>query len=940
MSPGRVLTDSEPFSYLSWKRKFTFKINDMQTSAHRLRTESSRRELRFRFDDCVFDGRSLGLTVGGTVVKLEPKQLEVLFYLLQHAGEVVTKQELLDEVWAGRILSDAVLTKCIARLRQGLGDESQAIIKTVHGFGYRLVAAVQVETSPAPSLPQIPELKPGDAPPLRPQWALERRLGSGAMGEAWLAQHGKTGERRVFKFGLDAGSLTSLKREITLYRVLNDSLGPRPDLVRLLDWNLDEVPFYLESEYVERGSLLDWADSQGGWSRIALTQRLELMAQVAEALSAAHAVGVLHKDLKPSNVLVADDRGSPQVKLADFGSGQLVDLARLEALEITRLGFTAVQTDADSGGTPFYLAPEVLAGQAPTARSDIYALGVMLYQCVAGDTRKPMAPGWESDVDDPLLREDIAAAAAGDATRRLGDASLLATRLRTLEVRRSERAAELAAREEAQRLRDLLEGTRKRRRQWGMASAALAGVLCVVSLLLWQVRDAEQRARDDAEIAAAVNQFLTQDLLAQASPLVSGRRDVRVRDLLDAAAKNVGARFSGRPIAEASVRLTLGNAYLNLGEFTPAQTELESALRLALASGQADALAANARLDLAQLHTRRNAYAKAREVLGPLLAQGDPTIRARADIATAFSMMEEGDFKAALARLRAVRPRVETLLGPTSTEALTTQTYLANVLRELGQYDEAITLYRQSLASRQALQGEGHVATLEAMRGLGGALYLSGALAQALPVLESAAKLSGELYGPRHDRTLLIVSDLALVKQGLKDYPGAEALMHFALEARGAEYGKDSADYRTLLNNLGVLYGDMGDPARQHQYLARNCEAEQAASGASSPATLICHHNLARALMDLKRYADAAALELKTMTLAEPVFGAEHMFMGVVRSTHAVAIGYLGRTRTSDQQFDEAIALLDKALGAGNERTAKAVALRDEMKAAMAAGRH
>lgn len=909
----------------------------MQNSSPRRRTDSSRRELRFRFDNCVFDGRSLGLTVGGTVVKLEPKQLEVLFYLLQHAGEVVTKQELLDEVWAGRVLSDAVLTKCIARLRQGLGDESQAIIKTVHGYGYRLVAAVQVETSPAPSLPQIPELNPGDAPPLRPQWALVRRLGSGAMGEAWLAQHGKTGEKRVFKFGLDAGSLTSLKREITLYRVLHDSLGPRPDLVRLLDWNLNEVPFYVESEYVEHGSLPDWADSQGGWRQIALTQRLELMAQVADALAAAHSVGVLHKDLKPSNVLVADDRGSPQVRLADFGSGQLVDLARLEALEITRLGFTATQVGADSGGTPFYLAPEVLAGQAPTARSDIYALGVMLYQCITGDTRKPLAPGWESDVDDPLLREDIAAAAAGDASQRLGDASLLAQRLRSLEARRSERAAELAAQDEAQRLRELLESSRKRRRQWGFASAGLAVVLCVVSLLLLQVRKAEQRSRNDAEIAAAVNQFLTQDLLGQANPLVSGRSDVRVRDLLDAAAKNVGTRFTGRPVAEASVRAALGNAYLGLGQFTPAQAELESALRLAEASGEADTIAINARVDLGALHTRRSEYAKARDVLAPLLAHADPAVRVRGEIATAFALMAEGDFKSALARLREVRPRVETLLGPTSTEALTTLSYLASAHRQLGQYKEAIVLYRQALAGQEAQQGKGHVATLEAMRSLGGALYLSGALAEALPVLESASKLSVELNGPRHDRTLNSLSDLALVKQDLKDYPGAEALMLSTLEVRGAEYGKDSADYRTLLNNLGVLYGDMGDPVRQHQYLAQGCAAEKAASGPSSPDTLICHHNLARALVDLKRYAEAAALEQETMALAEPVFGAEHAYMGVFRYTHAAALGYLGRTRASEQQFGEAIALLDKVLGPGNERTAKAIELRDKVRAAMGA---
>lgn len=908
----------------------------MQTPPPRNSNDSNRRELRFRFGECLFDGRSLALSVSGAVVKLERKQLEVLFYLLQHAGEVVTKQELLDEVWSGRILSDAVLTKTMARLRQALGDEGQTIIKTVHGYGYRLIAPVQVETSPATAVQQIPDLHEGDVPPLRPLWRLQRRLGSGAIGEAWLAAHTKTGEQRVFKFGLDAGSLTSLKREITLSRVLNEGLGPRGDLVRLLDWNLEEPPFYLETEFVGDGSLLDWAESQGGLTKVDMPLRLELMAQVADALAAAHSVGVLHKDLKPANVLVSSQTGAPRIKLSDFGSGRLVDLARLEALEITRLGFTAVQADADSsGGTPLYLAPEILGGRAPTARSDIYALGVMLYQCLVGDTRRPLAPGWENDIDDPLLREDIASAAAGDPAQRLGDAAQLATRLRTLDARRLERQSESEAREEAERLRQALARTRIRRRQLAVASGVLAGVLCVVSVLLLKVRDAQQRARSDADVAAAVNQFLTVDLLAQANPLTSGRSDVQVRDLLDAAAKTVGTRFANRPVTEASVRMALGNAYLNLGEFPKAQHELEAAQQLAETSGQADMIAVNARLDLAKLHVRSGDRKRSLEVLAPLLAHADPKVRTNAGIDTAFAQMQQGDYEASLARLRVLAPQAEKLFGTGSNEALTTLTYQANVLREMGRYDEAIVFYRKALAGRQALRGAGHIATLEPMRGLGGALFLSEKFTEALPVLQAAHTLATDIYGPRHDHTLSVASDLALVKQSLKDFAGAEALLLATLEARGTDYGKDSTEYRSLLGNLGVLYGEKGDFDKQYAYLAQSCAAEHKASGGTDPNTLICDHNLARALVDLKRYAEAETLERRTMQLALPVFGAEHMFMGVMAYTHAGIIGFLGRTQESEAQFAAAITLLDKALGPGNERTAKASALRDEVRAAM-----
>jgi eukaryotic-like serine/threonine-protein kinase len=123
---------------------------------------------RFRFGNCALDTRTLELTVGGAVVRLERRPLELLLYLLTHAGEVVTKDELLDEVWEGRVVSESVLTKCVAKLRQGLGDEDQAIVRTVHGYGYRLVAEVHVERPATAPVRLLPELKPGDRPPCGP----------------------------------------------------------------------------------------------------------------------------------------------------------------------------------------------------------------------------------------------------------------------------------------------------------------------------------------------------------------------------------------------------------------------------------------------------------------------------------------------------------------------------------------------------------------------------------------------------------------------------------------------------------------------------------------------------------------------------------------------------------------------------------------------------
>ena len=160
------------------------------------------------------------------------------------------------------------------------------------------------------------------------------------------------------------------------------------------------------------------------------------------AVAAAHELGLLHKDLKPANILVAaTPDGTPQIKVADFGSASLLVPERLAALGITNLGFTQTGGhDAETlTGTLMYLAPEVLAGQLPTAASDVYALGVLLYQLVAGDFRRPLAPGWEADIADPLLREDIADAACGDPARRLKTVAALVDRLGNLDRRRAER---------------------------------------------------------------------------------------------------------------------------------------------------------------------------------------------------------------------------------------------------------------------------------------------------------------------------------------------------------------------------------------------------------------------------------------------------------------------------------------------------------------------
>lgn len=278
--------------------------------------------------------------------------------------------------------------------------------------------------------------------PGRKGWKLDRKLGEGSCGEAWLARHIHSGSHRAFKFAFDPHLLRSLKREITLIRLLNDSLGKRDDIVRIYDVRLDEAPYYIEMDFAPDGDLRDWAERRGGVGSLALNVRVELIAAVATAVAAAHSVGVLHKDIKPSNILIEEAAdGTPCVRLSDFGIGQLTTREALSKAGLPRgahetRSFPLYAVPGKQAGTHLYMAPELFAGMKPTVQSDVYSLGVMLYQLLVGDLNRPFGQGWERDISDPLLREDIAACVEANPSRRLAGAEELARRLRGLDARR------------------------------------------------------------------------------------------------------------------------------------------------------------------------------------------------------------------------------------------------------------------------------------------------------------------------------------------------------------------------------------------------------------------------------------------------------------------------------------------------------------------------
>src|SRR5437879_4073857 len=283
---------------------------------------------RWRVADYEFDELGRELRVKGRTVELEAKPLDILLQLLLHAGEVVTKEELLESVWPDVTVVDGSLATAVSKLRKAMGDEDHPAIVTVPRVGYRLAVPVYCKTVAAPAGPEL-GFTAGDTVPGREQWRLTRPMEISGSSEVWLAENPKTRQQRVFKFAADGSRLKGLKREITISRFLRESLGDRPEFVRILEWNFETSPFFLESEYAGP-NLAEWAEAQGGLSNASSDARLQLLIDVAQAVASAHDIGVLHKDLKPANILVVPgSNGRWQIRVADFGSASLFDPSRL-----------------------------------------------------------------------------------------------------------------------------------------------------------------------------------------------------------------------------------------------------------------------------------------------------------------------------------------------------------------------------------------------------------------------------------------------------------------------------------------------------------------------------------------------------------------------------------------------------------------------------------
>jgi len=832
-------------------------------------THSSRRRRRiWRFAGAEFDEASWTLRVAGAPVALEGKPLELLHELLLRAGEVVTKDEILDSVWPGVTVVEGSLATAISKLRKALGEAGGEVIATVPRVGYRLVVPVEVDSVETPLAPRF-AFAPGDSVPGRKAWELDRALGDTGADDVWLARQAKTGERRVFKFADAPDRLRALKREAALSRLVSAGLGKATPLPALHEWNFDAAPFFLE--YAWGGQdLLAWADAAGGLSAISLADRLAVAAMAARAVAGIHSVGVLHKDLKPANMLIDETDGGRALRLVDFGSGRLLDDALLASFQITNPGSldTDLGKDEPRSGTLAYRAPELVGDAMPTVKSDIYALGLILYQLVVGDFTAALAPGWEAQVADPLLRDDIARAAAGAPDERLASAADLADRIERLDSRRAE-AAEAA--ERAAFLAEQQRGEERRAAQRPWVRAAFAsltiGLLATSALAAYALhqRNKAVTARDLAETSYA---FVAEDVLGSPDPAKSSA-DETVVDAIKRASEQIDHRFAGKPGVAARLHLAVARAFHQRSDADTARAEYARADALFTKAGEADSDdAIIGRLDRVNMEATSGQPERLEEA-GRLLEKERALLGKRGEsgrLGFALARAEGAyDYMADIEKTEGVFRRAIAIGTASGSEVppgqlLKARSSLALTLMRLGRADEAEPIARAIVADSTRIRGADHPDTLVTRQHWLTSLSMTGRYDEALKGSVPLLAAMNKRFGPHHSFTLALHSTRFESYSALGRY--AEAAPEAKIVWDGAAEKAGPHSHQALVGQIDYASALCQTPQKEQALgLARGAlDASRTALGTDYPLTHAIRYFTAECLIANGRFAEAGQM--------------------------------------------------------------------------------
>ncbi len=640
-------------------------------------------------------------------------------------------------------------------------------------------------------------------------------LGRGGMGAVYLAVRDEPGftqkvALKLIKRGMDTEEIV---RRFVAERQILASLT-HPNIARLFDGGSapDGRPYFV-MEYVEGRPITAYADER----KLPVEVRLHLFVRVCRAVQHAHQSLVVHRDLKPANILV-DAEGEP--KLLDFGIAKLLDPSSFG-------GLTALTGLSPGPMTPEYASPERRAGGPVTTATDVYGLGILLYELLVGQSPRSvkhrLGEGW---AERPPSQALAALAAEGEADKRLarrvaGDLdTIVGKALEPEPERRYGTAAALA--EDVERHLTQRPVTARRPTlayRWGRAlvrhklAAVLMFAVCLLAITTSYYAYSLKRARDRAEaqrqVAEALNVFL-HGLIQKANPEQSRGATLTVRQVLDAGAEDLLGRDSRyQPETWAALLDTMGTIYQDLGLYAEARKNLQRALQLR-----------------ESLHISSGDDAAALALAGTLTHLG----------LVSFDQQEYAESRQFYQRALTLKERH---LGPTALPLAKDLSGLGYAFLKEGDVEAAERYFnRACTVGRLAVQSDQRNLA-DCYNNLGALAVQRGKLARARVLFSAAFRYYRSAHGEDQPDSIRVRGNLAFILAETADYAGAEALLRKIVDARRRLLEPDHPDLAQSLLDLAIVQhrgGRLGEARatldellrmrRDHQFPRDQSEAE------------------------------------------------------------------------------------------------------------------
>lgn len=737
-------------------------------------------------------------------------------------------------------------------------------------------------------------------------FVLLEAIGEGGFGTVWLAERRSPMVQRVaikiIKPGMDSKAVVArFEQERQALAVMD-----HPNVAKVFDGGITDrgLPYFV-MEYVAGEPITRFCDR----NRYTIRQRLELFASVCDAVQHAHRKGIIHRDLKPANVLIEEIDGRPVCKVIDFGIAKAIHRAGDEAL-VTRVGSII--------GTPEYMSPEQADGASDIdTRTDVYSLGVMLYELLVG------RPPW------------VYAELGGKSPHEFG------------KVLREKTPPSPSA---------ILNSGSPDVAHVAMCRSATVGSLMrqVVNELEWIPlrairKEPERRYDSPAEFAEDVRRYLRGEALMAApdSRLYLARKFV------------VRNRFALIASAALAISLVAGLVSTAMQAREAALQRDEARKQAALAeerSAEAERERAGALSARAAEKFRADQLALVAEFQADMLGRVDPAAAGRrlgADLeerwsgASEVAQLSEGDREVARAFLSAQIGRInltdvaakvlrESVLEPSEkvlderfgaqpeVDAALRQT-LAGAYRGLGIYEAARSLQIGALELRRRALGPGHPATLESTHKLGIILQAMGEYSEAARLYERALSGRREVLGALHRDTLASAGNLAAALEDLGDLDGAEQLCAEVLRDSRRALGDEDPDTLVSWSNLANLLYSRGKAGEAEPHFRAILEATRRALGDDHPDTLVSINNEAMLLRELRRFDEAETLLRESLSRSRSALGEEHASTLRAAGNLALLLHDTGRNEEAEVLMTGVLRARRRVLGVAHPDTLNSI---------------